>query len=93
MKTVDKKAFLTNFELGCEGAIISTLTDVYWVICDASGFHNLINYIGIGLGLTIGIGIIIFALNRHHQYYTHRLFMKKHKKSVKRNYVFDNQGF
>ena len=76
MKTIDKRAFLTNFELACEAGIVALAADLLWVVHDAIQNGFSIWYFLIGGGISIGIALTAFALVRHHKHYTHRLMRK-----------------
>lgn len=79
--TYHKKAFLTNFEIACEAGILALVADLVWLTHDVISNGISIWYILIFLGLSLGLGLTIFALLRHHNYYTHRLLYNKRKRT------------
>lgn len=78
---VDKKkhikAFLTNFEIACEAGILALIADILWLTHDIVDNGMSIWYGFIFIGLVSGLWLTIFALVRHHKYYTHRLSRKR----------------
>lgn len=77
MSKFHRRAFLTNFEIACEFAIIALLADLLWLSHDVVQNGFSLCYGLVGTGLTLGILGTSFALIRHHKYYVHRFASKR----------------
>lgn len=82
-----RKAFLTNFEIACEAGILALLADMLWVVHDVLANGMSIWYFVIFLGLFLGNALTVFALCRHHRYYTHRLINKNKRKGYSTTFI------
>lgn len=82
-------AFLTNFELACELAIIITTADLIWLLHDILQNGLSIVYSLIGILLIIGLVGTSFVVYRHHNHYTKKSIKKyykqRRKKKAKKN--------
>jgi hypothetical protein len=77
VQTAHKRAFLSNFELACEAAIVALVADLLWLLHDIVANGMSIWYGGVALGLILGVTFTIVALVRHHKRYTHRFLKNK----------------
>ena len=79
-----KKAFLTNFEIACEAAILALVADLVWLSHDIMANGLSLWYIIVFIGLFTGTGLTVFALVRHHKYYTTKKLAPKKNRKQKR---------
>lgn len=87
------KAFLTNFEIACEGSIIALFADLIWLVHDIIYNSFSIWYAFVFIGIVSGIVLTTFALVRHHKYYTKKVFHKQQEICYKKIRVLLNRDF
>ncbi len=85
MNTVNKRAFLSHFEMACEFAILIVLADMTWLVHDIISNGLNVWYVFIMLGMLVGLVGTVKVLYNHHVRYVHRFIKNRRIKAIQHN--------